>query len=196
MGIAVMLVASSVLFLGLVVQFFFRKTGAHVDHVTGNVIREWQPTAIPPLLWLNTAVLLLSSFTMERARRAVFREPAATEEWLGIDHATIRTSLPWLSATLVLGVAFVAGQLEAWRQLAAAGVYLSLNPSSQSYYLLTGLHAVHLLGGIVVLLWVGLAYALRRPIESRQIVVDVTAWYWHAIGLVWLGIFVLLKWGQ
>src|SRR5262249_22160044 len=150
MGIAVMLVTSMVLFLGLVIQFFVRKHGAHVDHVTGNIVREWSPIGVPPLLWLNTAILLISSFTMERARRAVFREPAVTEEWLGIAPSTIRTSLPWLAATLVLGISFISGQLIAWRQLADAGVYVSFNPSSQSYYFLTGLHGIHLLGGIAV----------------------------------------------
>jgi cytochrome c oxidase subunit 3 len=93
----------------------------------------------------------------------------------------------------LLGLGFVAGQWLAWRELAARGFFLATGPSSSFIYVLTGAHAIHLLGGILALLVAGSTVVLRRPLESRRIVVDVTAWYWHFMALLWIYIFVLLE---
>src|SRR4029450_3204819 len=95
------------------------------------------------LLWINTAVLLASSASLERARRLL-------RAW---DLAGTRS---WMGATGLLGGLFVAGQWLAWRQLASQGVYLSSNPHNSFFYLLTGLHALHLAGGLV---WFGVLIA-------------------------------------
>jgi cytochrome c oxidase subunit 3 len=81
----------------------------------------------------------------------------------------------------------------AWRQLAANGFYVSTTPSSSFVYLLTGTHAVHLMGGVLALLVAGAASLLRRSLATRSIVVDVTAWYWHFMAALWVYIFCLMK---
>jgi cytochrome c oxidase subunit 3 len=95
--------------------------------------------------------------------------------------------------TVALGLLFLYGQWMAWRQLAARGFYVSTTPSSSFVYLLTGTHAVHLMGGVLALLVAGLFALLRRPVTTRSIVVDVTAWYWHFMAVLWVYIFCLLE---
>lgn len=196
LGLLVMLVASLILFLSLASAFFVRKDSGTYNLATNIYQSDWKPLRLPALLWLNTLILLLGSATMEMGRREVFREPAATEEWLGLGNGTIRRSLPWLGMSMILGAGFLAGQLVAWNDLYHQGVYFDSNPSSHFYYMLTGLHGLHLAGGMVALAWAGFSAVIGRRLESRQIVVDVTAWYWHAMAVVWLGIFALLKFFQ
>src|SRR5260370_42089264 len=81
----------------------------------------------------------------------------------------------------------------AWRDLASRGFYVATGPSSSFVYLLTGAHAVHLLGGILALLAAGAAVVLNRPLASRWVVVDFTAWYWHFMPLMWIYILALLE---
>jgi cytochrome c oxidase subunit 3 len=69
---------------------------------------------------------------------------------------------------------------------------MSTTPSSSFVYLLTGMHAIHLAGGVLALAYAGTTAMLRRPLETRRIVVDITAWYWHFMALLWLYIFALL----
>ena len=102
-------------------------------------------------------------------------------------------SLPWLSITLVLGLAFLFGQWGAWKQLAANGFYVATTPSSSFIYLLTGTHAVHLMGGVLALFVAGGASLLRRSVATRSIVVDITAWYWHFMAALWIYILCLLE---
>ncbi len=191
-----MLFASLMLFLALTSAFLVRKSSGTYNPRTGVYTTDWRPLNVPPLLWVNTIVLLLGSLTMELARREHFREPEVTEEWLGIDRPTIRRSLPWLGISMVLGGGFLAGQLIAWRELYQQGVFFESNPNSHFYYILTGLHGLHLAGGMIALGWATCYALLGRRLESRQTLVDATAWYWHAMAVVWLGIFVLLKFGQ
>ena len=147
---------------------------------------------LPRILWLNTFILLISSATAELARRQLFDEPALTEEWLGLGRPTRRRALPWQGITLILGIGFLVGQYLAWRQLNFAGWLVKTNPSSSFFFILTGAHAVHLLGGLIALTWAALATALARPMESRQVATDISAWYWHYMGLLWLGILGLM----
>jgi len=74
-----------------------------------------------------------------------------------------------------------------------SGLFMSSNPSSSFFYLLTGAHALHLLGGVIALTYAGITVWMKRPPEARHIVVDVTAWYWHFMALLWLYIFALLE---
>src|SRR5215469_11463662 len=102
--------------------------------------------------------------------------------------------VPWLGITVVLGLGFLLGQWLAWRELHNRGFDLPTSASSSFVYLLTGVHAVHLAGGIIALLYAASAGALfRKPIEVRRIAVDATAWYWHFMAFLWIYIFVLLE---
>lgn len=150
-----------------VTMLFAAFTSAYI--VRKGISDDWLPTAIPGLVWLNTVVLLASSLTLERARR-LYGDTAAVARW-------------WL-ATTGLGVVFLLGQLVVWQQLAGAGVYLRSNPSSAFFYILTGAHAVHLLGGAAALV-----YWSRRLLQDRpptRTVLNVTAIYWHFLDGLWV----------
>jgi cytochrome c oxidase subunit 3 len=141
---------------------------------------DWQALEVPRILWLNTLVLLASSFTLARSRRHL----------LSGDDESFRH---WWGVTAILGVFFVAGQLIAWRQLVVAGVYLATNPSSSFFYIFTAAHGLHLLGGIIGLL----AVAFRSPRRlARRTAVDVISMYWHFMDGLWLFLFVFLLAGS
>lgn len=135
----------------------------------------WQPVAFPPVLWLSTAIILASSVTFEAARR-IFRKGRP------------RLALRFLIATAVLGLAFLAAQLDAWRQLVKEGAYLMENPHGAFFYIFTGLHAAHLVGGLIALF----VLIFRRQKRRRE-VVDVAAYYWHFLGVLWILLFAVLK---
>jgi cytochrome c oxidase subunit 3 len=147
--------------------------------VRQGISTDWVPTALPPVLYLNTAVLLASSLTLELSRRSLAaHSPDQFARWFYI--------------TIGLGFGFVAGQLVAWRELASRGVYLSTNPSSSFFYLLTAAHGLHLLGGIAAMCYLAfhcrkLALKFKKPVA-----VDVAALYWHFMDGLWLYILILL----
>jgi cytochrome c oxidase subunit 3 len=140
---------------------------------------SWVHTAVPPLLYFNTLVLVTSSFTFELSKRALKREAASQ-------------FVRWLYLTTGLGITFIAGQLIAWQELAVQGIYITTNPSSSFLYLLTAAHGLHLLGGILALLY--LAFRTRKIIINprRRIAVDITAIYWHFMDGLWIYLLVLL----
>ena len=143
---------------------------------------DWVSIAMPRLLWVNTGMLLASSLTLEYSRHALK------------DHAVVNF-IRWLGATVVLGVAFLAGQLVVWRELAARGVYLATNPSSSFFYVLTAAHGVHLLGGVLALGYVVIHAGRMARGRERRTALDVTAIYWHFMDALWIYIFfVLTKW--
>jgi cytochrome c oxidase subunit 3 len=135
----------------------------------------WQPVAFPPVLWLSTGIIVLSSVTFETARR-VFRRGRP------------RLALRFLLATAALGLAFLAAQLDAWRELVKQGAYMMDNPHGAFFYIFTGLHAAHLLGGLIALF----VLILRRQKRRRE-VMDVAAYYWHFLGVLWVILFAVLK---
>jgi cytochrome c oxidase subunit 3 len=182
-------------FMALVSVFFVAKTSSHFDAYS-RLINDWLPTAIPTILWLNTAVLILSSVAAEIARRSMFRESDLMDEWFGFGRPTSRRAGIWLSATLALGTLFLVGQCIAWSQLVSQHVLFNSNASSHFFYLITITHAVHLFLGIGALL-VALGFLVRsRQLATRQVVVDATVWYWHAMGVLWIFLFALLEYGQ
>lgn len=137
---------------------------------------QWRAMAAPPFVWINTVILLGSSLSLELARRA----SAATE------------LKRWMTVTCLLGAAFLFGQFWIWRMLADQGIYLSGNPHSSFFYLLTGVHGVHLLGGVA-----GLAYLTARAWSSAARIptrasLNVTALYWHFMDGLWIYLLVLL----
>lgn len=178
-------------FVAIVSVFFVSKGSGHFD-ANARFINEWLPVALPPILWLNTLVLLLSSLTIEIARRHMFREMHVMDEWLGFGKPISKRAMPWVGATIVLGNVFLIGQWMAWRQLASERIHLQTSPSSHSFYLFTGIHALHLLLGVAGLVGAFVGLFVSRQIENRQIFVDLAAWYWHSMGLLWIGLFGLL----
>lgn len=160
-----------------IVMFFAGLTSAMV--VRRGMSLDWVSIAVPRLLWVNTGLLLLSSMTLEFARRAL---------------ATLATGkfMRWLAGTVVLGVAFLAGQLIVWRELAARGVYLATNPSSSFFYVFTAAHGLHLLGGVVALGYVVVHAGRMARGRERRTALDVTAIYWHFMDALWIYLFFLL----
>lgn len=140
---------------------------------------DWLPLEMPRVLWLTTGVLLLSSVSIELARRALKRN-----EYEGFKR--------WITITTLLGVAFLVGQLMAWQQLTAQGVYINSHPHSSFFYLLTSLHGVHLFGGVIALGYVTVAALRMRIGFKRRTAVDVTAIYWHFMDGLWIYLFGLL----
>ena len=166
----------------IVSVFFVAHSSAHFD-ANARYINDWLPMEVPPLLWLNTAVLLLSSVTIEIARRHMFREQHVMEEWLGLGKPISRRAMPWVAATVVLGVMFLVGQVVAWKQLATQRISYNTGPSAHSFFLFTGVHGLHLVLGVGGLIAAFVALFASKQMENRQIFVDLAAWYWHSMGL-------------
>ncbi len=194
LGLLVALTPILMLFVSFTSAYVVRQGLPTLDPRTNNLIRDWIPVALPRLLLLNTFVLLVSSVSMELARRQLQSQVAhATTSPVAEDTSVGKIRMPWLAVTLVLGFAFLFGQWTAWQQLAANGFYVATTPSSSFVYLLTGAHAAHLLGGVLALIVAGIASLLHRSLKTRSIVVDVTAWYWHFMAVLWIYIFCLMK---
>lgn len=144
---------------------------------------DWRPIAMPRVLILSTTLIVLSSVT------AHFATAAARKGRAGALRG-------WLAATLALGLGFLASQFFAWRSLAAQGVFLASNPHSSFFYLLTGLHGVHLLGGILALayvLWRVVSQDARPHAEARRrAMTGAAALYWHFMDALWVFLFLLL----
>ena len=195
LGLMVGLVAVVMLFVSFTSAYIVRQGLGSYDPAANAFVTDWKPLSLPMgLLILNTCLLLASSLTIEMARRTSFAAAAVAPVTAmpGIARDEAR-GVPWLPITVLLGLGFLAGQLMAWRELGRRGFYITTSPSNSFFYVLTGVYAIHLFGGVVALLY-ALAAAFRsRPLERRRIVVDVTAWYWHFMAILWLYIFALLK---
>jgi cytochrome c oxidase subunit III len=168
--------------LSAIAMFFVAIVSAAVVR-RGAPSGDWQPLRAGSALWrilsVNTMVLVASSFTLAHSRsRARSGDAAGSRRW-------------WL-LTCALGVFFLAGQLLAWRQLVAAGLYLATNPSSSFFYLITAAHGVHLAGGIIALLVV--AFRRARKI-AQDAAVEVASMYWHAMDAIWMFLFLFLMFG-
>jgi cytochrome c oxidase subunit 3 len=143
---------------------------------------DWHHLTLPRVLYWNTLVLLASSVTLEISRRRV-------AAFMGGPRTSNLNPALWLYVTLLLGVAFVAGQYAAWLQLRSEGLYLATNPNSSFFYLLTAVHALHVLGGLV-----GMTYVIRklRKTVLRRSTLDTFSYYWHFMGILWTYLLVLL----
>ena len=161
--------------LAAILMLFAAFTSAYV--VRKGLSDDWRATAFPGILWLNSMVLLASSFTLEKARR--WRQDQARFQG-------------WWWATTGLGMIFLIGQIVAWQQLVAGGVYVYTNPSSSFFYLLTGTHAVHLLGGVIALLYLSWRVWRRNSGGLGATALGVTALYWHFMDGLWIYLFLLL----
>ena len=170
--------------IGAIAMSFAAYTSAMI--VRGGSTPTWQHFRLPPILYLNTLVLLVSSVTLELGRRQIARA-ASRPQHSGDPQLDVPAGgLSWLYLTLALGLMFLAGQFLAWLDLAAQGLFLATNPSSSFFYVFTAMHGLHLLGGLA-----GLAYVLRRVTRDGANTGSVgalgaAALYWHFMGVLWL----------
>jgi len=182
------------LFVSFTTAYVVRKAGAVWDPAHNDYSSNWVPLTLPiRILLLNTFVLILSSVTLELARRRAAEDVALAPI---VDIPGIRVSigraLPWAWTTVLLGMGFLAGQVYVWHELRRTNVSFASSTSSSFFFILTGVHAVHLTGGILALIYAGITAWLHRRPETRRMVIDVTAWYWHFMGALWIYIFALL----
>src|SRR5271157_834411 len=194
LGLAVAIAPIVMLFVSFTSAYIVRQGLPTLDEKTNTYVRDWTPVNLPIALFLvNTGLLLLSSIAAELARRQITRQaalaPVRSISGVSLDSGK---GLPWLGIMVVLGGGFLTGQWIAWRLLAERGFYLATSASSSFVYLLTASHAVHLMGGLLVLLYAATGSLLHKPVEARRIVVDVTAWYWHLMFLLWVYVFAFL----
>ena len=165
------------MFLATVTMLFAAFISAYVVRRAGS---DWRHIALPAILWLNTAVLLLSSAVLEAAHRAGRRQ-----RWTA---ATVAFAL-----SFAMGLAFLAGQALAWRQLAATGVYLPTSPHSSFFYMITAAHSVQGVAAFFVLGWglAGIGTASRDP-QSWTLRMDVCRTFWHYLGGLWVVLLVVV----
>jgi cytochrome c oxidase subunit III len=157
-------------FLAVVGSFFALFISAYSMRMQ---LPDWRTLPVPTILWLNTAVLALSSLALHSAKNAAHRG----------ELADLRMSL---IAAGVSALAFLSGQLVAWQQLTDEGYRLTGNPANAFFYVLTGAHGLHLLGGLIAL-GRTMGKAWREPIATRlSLSVELCATYWHFLLLVWL----------
>jgi cytochrome c oxidase subunit 3 len=140
---------------------------------------DWRTLPKPGLLWLNTGILILSSAALQWA-------------WVSARRGRIDGVRNGVHAGGVSALAFLAAQLLAWRQLSAAGYYAATNPANAFFYLLTAVHGVHLLGGLVALARAAAKVWRGRSAEQVRLSVELCAIYWHFLLVVWLFLFALL----
>ena len=168
--------------LVIVVMTFGGLASAYIAIATNGVI-EWRPFALPVQVWISTVILLASSVTYHFG-------------WKRIDASDREAAKRWLIATTVLGASFISSQLLAWFELRQQGLYMSANPYAGFFYIMTGVHAVHVLGGIValssVLLRVWYPTRDENKILKSRTVAQVVGWYWHFMDGVWIVLFLLL----
>jgi cytochrome c oxidase subunit III len=172
-------ITGMIIALGGILMFFMALVSAYIVH-KGNPNAHWVPFTLPRILTLNTLILIGSSFTLARSHKLFL---AHDDE--GFRH--------WWNVTTVLGVFFLVGQVIAWRQLVAAGIYLKTNPSSSFFYVFTAAHGLHLLGGVLALLSV----ALRKTQKlTRGTATEVVSLYWHFMDGLWVFLFLLFVMGR
>lgn len=167
--------------LASILMMFTALSSAYI--VRAASANDWQPLTMPRVLLLSTALILVSSGTLEAARRK-------------LKDASSQAHKRWLLLTVALGVGFLVSQLFGWRQLVQQGVYVTSNPHSSFFYLLTAAHAVHLLGGLSALIYLALR---RRAPQDNELAVtkaragaDAVTLYWHFMDFLWIYLFVLL----
>jgi cytochrome c oxidase subunit III len=195
MGLAIALAPVVVLFVAFSVVLVVRRLFATPDAAIAPQVQHWISTPLPWFwLILNTSILSLSSVTIEFARRHLTRQLALAPVMTipGVSLGKER-NVPWLGFTILLGAVFLLGQLKTWSELVRHGILVSSNPGSSFFYILTGMHALHLAGGLMALLYA--AYAARRhfAIERQRIIIDIAAWYWHFMATLWIYIVLLLS---
>lgn len=168
------------MFLATVVMLFAAFTSAYIVRRSAS---DWTPIELPWILWVNTAVLVASSLALEGGRFASRR-------------GKIVSARHGLLAAAGLGLVFLAGQVTAWRELVAQGVYLPTSPHSSFVYILTGVHGVHVAAGLVLLIYTATRMwnvSARRDREAATgRLITASATFWHFLAVLWLYVFALV----
>jgi cytochrome c oxidase subunit 3 len=172
-AIALAMVSILMLFLAVTAAFVFLRLYS---------LRSWSSLRMPWILWVNTVVLLASSGTLELAQG-------------NLRMGSLRGFRSMWALTVVLGTCFVGGQVIAWRQLVAQGVFMGSSLASSFFYLFTALHAAHLLGGICLMLYVGLCKFETLRI-SRHAAAELVSYYWHFMDGLWIFLLALMYFGR
>jgi cytochrome c oxidase subunit 3 len=168
--------------LVIVLMTFGGLVAAYVVIATNNVA-EWRPFDLPVPVWISTVLILLSSITYHLGKMSVDRvdQPSAKK---------------WFIATTVLGASFISSQILAWLALSRSGLYVQGNPYAGFFYILTMVHAVHVLGGIAalgsILLRTWRPARIGAESTRSRTMAQVIGWYWHLIGALWLVLLFLL----
>jgi cytochrome c oxidase subunit 3 len=163
-------------FLAVVGSLFALFLSAYLMRMS---LADWRPVPKPTVLWFSTGVLILASVALQWAKDAAQRG----------EIERVRTGL---AAAGVATFAFLAGQLLGWRQLSATGHLLASNPASTFFYLITALHGLHLLGGLVAWGRTSLRAWRGAPDDAVKLSVELCSMYWDFLLLVWLVLFFLL----
>jgi len=167
--------------LAAILMMFTALSSAYI--VRAASANDWVPLQMPRLLWLSTGLIIVSSMTLEFARRRLKSGQQNVHKQL-------------LALTVLLGFGFLVSQLFAWRQLARQGIYIATNPHSSFFYLLTATHGLHLLGGLAGLLYLTLRSRLRTDadlaVAKAQAQTDAVTLYWHFMDGLWIYLFFLL----
>lgn len=170
-------------FLLLVVLMTFGGLISAYIVVSTNGVMEWQPFSLPIQVWVSTALILASSVTYKIANSA-------------LDAGHQAKSKTWFLATTALGGVFIASQLLTWFELVRRGVYVQSNPYAGFFYILTAVHAVHVIGGIIALGFIVLRTweptAADEELTRRRQFAGAVGWYWHFMDGLWLVLFLLL----
>jgi len=170
-------------FLLLVVLMTFGGLISTYIVISTNGVMEWQPFALPVQVWVSTGLILASSVTYTIAQKA-------------LNAANQQKAKTWFLATTIFGGMFIASQLLAWFELVRRGVYVQSNPYAGFFYILTAVHAVHVIGGIIALGFIVLRTwektSSDEELTKRQQVSNAVAWYWHFMDGLWLVLLLLL----
>jgi cytochrome c oxidase subunit III len=158
--------------IGSIVMMFASLTSAFiVRRSAGN----WLEFALPNIFFINTLVILLSSVTLHFSYRAFIQGNEKMYKTL-------------LLTTLALGLVFVVLQYKGWEAMEAIGATFRANPSSSFIFLISGLHAAHVLGGIAALI-VALVHAYYlpyKPTARRRLRFELVTQYWHFVDILWI----------
>ena len=163
----------------LFVSAYYMRMGGHAGHGTA-VPHDWEAVSDPGILWFNTALLIIGSVAMQSAKAAVAKNDA-------------RQTRIRLFAAGLLTIGFLIGQWIAWREIRSSEIFAPVNPAVAFFYVLTAVHGLHLIGGLVV--WMRTVMrAMRKDVEliDVRLSVELTSVYWHYLLLVWLGLFAVL----
>lgn len=170
------------LILLVVLMTFGGLIGAYVVIATNKAL-EWRPFSLPFQTWISTALIIVSSIDYELAKKHL----------LAGNQAKARK---WFFITGILSAVFIASQFLAWLNLVNEGYYATGNPYAGFFYILTAVHAVHVLGGIISLIFIVLKTQIAtddlEELSKRQWFARVVGWYWHFMGVLWLILFLLL----
>jgi cytochrome c oxidase subunit 3 len=164
----------------LFVSAYYMRMGGHAGHGVDTGPGNWASIRDPSILWFNTVLLIFGSIAMQSARASVTRGQ--------LEQTRVR-----LFAAGLLTFGFLIGQWLAWRELRYSELFSPANPAVAFFYVLTAVHGLHLVGGLVV--WARtLARALHKDVEliDVRLSVELTSVYWHYLLLVWLGLFAVL----